>query len=135
VTRRTLRILIADDDGDTGLTLATILRTEGHEADIVLRGDEVLEVDRLLRPDALILDISLPRMSGYAVAREIRDRRGPTVAPLLIAVSGKWTKSSEQLLGKAVGFDHYLIKPCDPQEIVRLLEPLTMAGSAASGGN
>jgi DNA-binding response OmpR family regulator len=135
VTRRTLRILIADDDRDTGLTLATILRTEGHEADIVLRGDEVLEVDRLLRPDALILDISLPRMSGYAVAREIRDRRGPTVAPLLIAVSGKWTKSSEQLLGKAVGFDHYLIKPCDPQEIVRLLEPLTMAGSAASGGN
>jgi DNA-binding response OmpR family regulator len=135
VTRRTLRILIADDDRDTGLTLATILRTEGHDADIVLRGDEVLEIDRLLRPDALILDISLPRMSGYAVAREIRDRRGPTVAPLLIAVSGKWTKSSQQLLGKAVGFDHYLIKPCDPQEIVRLLEPLTMAGAAASGGN
>jgi DNA-binding response OmpR family regulator len=134
-TGRTLRILIADDDRDTGLTLATILRSEGHEAHIVLRGDEVLEVDRLFRPDALILDISLPGMSGYAVAREIRDRRGPGVGPLLIAVSGKWTKPSEKLLGRMVGFDHYLVKPCDPQEILRLLEPLTVAESSASGGS
>jgi DNA-binding response OmpR family regulator len=77
----------------------------------------------------------LPGMSGYAVAREIRDRRGPGVGPLLIAVSGKWTKPSEKLLGRMVGFDHYLVKPCDPQEIVRLLEPLTVAGSSASGGS
>lgn len=134
-TPRNLRILIADDDRDTAITLATILRTEGHEVHVALRGDEVLEVDRLLRPDALILDISLPGMSGYAVAREIRERRGPTVAPLLIAVSGKWTKPSERLLGQAVGFDHYLVKPCDPQEIVRLLEPLRGAGLSEAMGN
>lgn len=54
--------------------------------------------------------------------------------PLLIAVSGKWTKSTERLVGKAVGFDHYLIKPCDSQEIVQLLEPLTLAGSSESSG-
>lgn len=134
-TPRNLRILIADDDRDTALTLATILRTEGHEVHVALRGDEVLEVDRLLRPDALILDISLPGMSGYAVAREIRDRRGPTIAPLLIAVSGKWTKPSEKLLGQAVGFDHYLVKPCEPLEVVRLLEPLRGAGLSEAVGN
>jgi CheY-like chemotaxis protein len=134
-TRPTLRILIADDDRDTSLTLATILRTEGHEAHIVLRGDEVLALDRFIRPDVLILDINLPGASGYAVARDIRERRGPGIGPLLIAVSGKWTKPSEKLLGTAVGFDHYLVKPCDPQEIVRLLEPLRTADSSASGGN
>jgi DNA-binding response OmpR family regulator len=133
-TRRPLRILIADDDRDNGLTLAAILRSDGHEVHIVLRGDEVVEIARLFRPDALILDISLPGMSGYAVAREIRERRGPAVVPLLIALSGKWTKSSEKLVGKAVGFDHYLIKPCDSQEIVQLLEPLTLTGSSESGG-
>lgn len=133
-TPRNLRILIADDDRDNALTLATILRTEGHEAHIVLRGDEVLELDRLIRPDALILDISLPGMSGYAIAREIRERRGgPAYAPLLIAVSGKWTKPSEKMLGQAVGFDHYLIKPCDPQEIMRLLEPLRAGLSGVVG--
>lgn len=131
---RNLRILVADDDRDNALTLATILRTEGHEVHIALRGDEVVEVDRLLRPDALILDISLPGMSGYAVAREIRERRGPPIAPLLIAVSGKWTKASERLLGQAVGFDHYLVKPCDPLEIVRLLEPLRGSGPSEAMG-
>jgi DNA-binding response OmpR family regulator len=132
--RRPLRILIADDDRDTALTLATILRHEGHEAHIVLRGDEVVELDRFFRPDVLIVDISLPGMSGYAIAREIRERHESATTPLLIAVSGKWTKAAEKLLGQEVGFDYYLIKPCDPQEIVQLLGPLRMAESSASGG-
>ena len=133
-SRRSLRILIADDDRDTGLTLATILRDECHEVNVVLRGDEVLEVERLLRPDCVILDIDMPGMSGYAVAREIRDRRGD-VAPLLIAISGKWTKTSDKLLGKSVGFDHYLLKPSDPKELLALLEPLQSSSWSARIGN
>lgn len=114
------RILIADDERDTASMLAAILRDEGHEAHIVLRGDEVLEIDRLVRPDVVILDVNMPGMSGFAVAREIRTRRG-TTAPLLIAISGKWTRKEDQQLGEAAGFDHYLLKPCDPAEVVRLL--------------
>jgi DNA-binding response OmpR family regulator len=129
--RRSLRILIADDERDTGLTLATILRDEGHEVNVVLRGDEVMQVERLLRPDALILDIDMPGMSGYAIARQIREYRGP-LAPLLIAISGKWTKTSDQLVGKAVGFDHYLLKPCEPREVIGLLEPLRASSSGAA---
>ena len=121
--RRALRVLLADDDRDAVLTLAAILRSEGDEVATVLRGDEVLEVCRLFRPDVVVVDIIMPGMSGYAVAREIRERHGGR-GPLLIAVSGVYTKRPEQLLGEAVGFDHYLTKPCDPQEIVRLLEPL-----------
>jgi two-component system, OmpR family, response regulator len=121
--RRSLSIVIADDDRDTTVTLATILRDEGHEVHTVLRGDEILELCRYLRPDVVIADIDMPGMSGYAVARELRERHS-VLAPLLIAVSGKWTKTSDRLLGHAVGFHHYLPKPADPHELLAILEPL-----------
>ena len=122
-----LRILIADDDRDTANTLAALMRDEGHDVKVVLRGDEVLEVERLLRPDVLIIDINMPGMSGYAIARELREQRG-VVTPLLIAISGVWTRTSERLLGHAVGFDHYLLKPCDPGEIVAITSSYTQRG-------
>lgn len=115
-----LRVLIADDERDTAAMLAAILREEGHETHIVLRGDEVLEMDRLLRPDVVLLDVSMPGMSGFAVAREIRTRRG-VAAPLLVAISGKWTRKEDQSLGEGVGFDHYLLKPCDPKQLIEIL--------------
>ena len=133
--RHALRVLVADDDRDSALLLGVVLRDEGHEVHTVLRGDEVLELVRLVRPDAVILDINMPGMSGYAVAREITQRHG-NLRPLLIAVSGVWTKPSEQLVGSAVGFDHYLVKPYDVKQLLQLLEPLTRrsAGGQASGG-
>lgn len=126
--RRPLRVLIADDERDTAMTLAAILRDKGHEVQTVLRGDEALELCRLFRPDVVITDINMPGESGYAVARELRDRHGQ-LAPLLIAISGKWTKTSDRQVGKAVGFDHYLLKPCNPAELLPLMEPLRI-GSA-----
>jgi len=124
--RGPLRVLVADDDRDTATTLAVILRDEGHQVQTVLRGDEVLDMCRLFRPDVLIADINMPGESGYAIARELRERHGP-LAPLLIAISGQWTKASDRLLGQAVGFDHYLLKPCDPNELLPLLEPLRVS--------
>jgi len=126
--RRPLRVLIADDERDTAMTLAAILRDKGHEVQTVLRGDEALELCRLFRPDVVITDINMPGESGYAVARELRDRHGQ-LAPLLIAISGKWTQTSDRQVGKAVGFDHYLLKPCNPAELLPLMEPLRI-GSA-----
>lgn len=124
--------MIADDDRDTAAMLAVILRDEGHEVHTALRGDEVLEACRLMRPDAVVADINMPGMSGYAVAAELRKRHG-TLAPLLIAISGVWTKISDRMVGEAVGFDHYLLKPCDPRELLPLLEPLRLAGGAQAG--
>jgi DNA-binding response OmpR family regulator len=132
--RHSLRILVADDDRDAALMLAMLLRDEGHEVTTALRGDEVLELVRLMRPDAVILDINMPGMSGYAVARDIRERYGP-IRPLLIGISGVWTKTSERLLGRVVGFDHYLAKPYDHAQLLQFLEPLIRksdsTGSAA----
>jgi DNA-binding response OmpR family regulator len=125
--RHPLRLVVADDDRDTATTLASVLRDEGHAVLTVLRGDELLEACRLFRPDAVITDINMPGMSGYAVARELRERHG-SLAPLLIAISGVWTQPSDRLVGKAVGFDHYLLKPCNPNELLPLLEPLRASG-------
>ena len=113
------------------MTLAMVLRDEGHEVHMTLRGDEVPDTCRLLRPDVVVVDINMPGMSGYAIARELRERHG-TLAPLLIAISGVWTRSSDRLVGTAVGFDHYLLKPCEPREVLRLIEPLRTGSSDAS---
>jgi CheY-like chemotaxis protein len=119
--RRSLRLLLADDNRDEVMLLQVLLRDEGHEVHTCLRGDEVLELVRLLRPDVLLCDINMPGMSGYAVAREIKQRYA-IAAPLLIGVSGVWTKSPEVSLGHAIGFDHYLTKPFEPAELLRLLD-------------
>ena len=128
--RHRLRVLIADDDRDTTLMLGAILRDEGDEVHVSLRGDEVLDVVRLFRPDALVLDVNMPGMSGYGIAREIRDRYGH-LSPLLIAMSGVWTSASDRQAGKELGFDHYLVKPADPKQVLALLEPLR-SGQAKS---
>ena len=130
-TRKWLRVLVADDDRDTANMLALLLREEGHDVLVTLRGDEALETCRLFRPDVLIADINMPGTSGYAIARELRQRHGD-LAPLMIAVSGVWTSATDRLVGETVGFDHYLLKPCDPKEVIRLIEPLRSGQSEQS---
>ncbi|HUQ75409.1 MAG TPA: response regulator [Burkholderiales bacterium] len=126
-----LRILIADDDRDTAETLATILRDEGHDVNTVLRGDEVIALERGLRPQVLIVDINMPGMSGYAIAREVRQRRA-SGAPVMIGISGVWTKTSERSLAHAVGFDHYLLKPCEPSELIAILDRVAATPSRSA---
>lgn len=128
---RTLRIVIADDDRDTATTLAIILRDEGHEVHSVLRGDEVAEACRLMRPDAVIADINMPGMSGYAVAQELRNMFYPHPAPLLIAISGTWLHGSDRFLAHHLGFDHHLAKPCEPKELLEILGSRSSAAQPA----
>jgi DNA-binding response OmpR family regulator len=122
--RRRLCILVADDDRDTVEMLTIILRDEGHLAYGVYSGAEVLPLARTVMPDAIILDISVPGLSGYAVAREISATYLAVKRPLLIGISGKWKHPSDRMLARQVGFDHHLLKPCEPGEVLRLLEPL-----------
>jgi CheY-like chemotaxis protein len=120
-----LRVIVADDNRDIVLTLSAILSDEGHDVFGVHHVDEVLKTVRLVNPDALILDIEMPGRSGYAVAQEVRSLYyGSPRAPLLIAISGKWVKACDQMVARAVGFDHHLMKPCDPNELIELLAPL-----------
>ena len=124
--RRALNIVVADDERDTVLTLTAVLRDEGHHVRGVYRGDDVLRAVEAERPDAVILDIEMPGKSGFAIAQELHHTYGDDT-PLLIAISGKWTGQTDELLGRIVGFKHYCIKPCEPQKLLELLEPLTGA--------
>jgi DNA-binding response OmpR family regulator len=121
---RALRILLADDDRDTVATLSVLLTREGHVVHGVYAGNDVLPAARLLRPDAVILDIAIPQMSGYAVAQAIRQSFTDLRRPLLIAMSGMWKEFADREIARQVGFDHYLVKPAHPAELLALLEPL-----------
>jgi CheY-like chemotaxis protein len=119
-----LRVLVADDNRDTVLTLTLLLQSEGHEVRSAYNGIDVMRIARLHRFDAIIVDIEMPEMSGYAVAQEVRMHYFGTRVPLLVAISGKWNKPSEKLLAQAVGFDYHLEKPCDPNRLLSLLKGL-----------
>jgi len=119
---RSFRVLVADDDRDTVITLTMLLRDEGYEVQGVSTGRNVIGAILDFSPDAVILDINLPDLSGWEVARRIRERRGPQ--PLLIGISGEYKKGADKVLAHISGFDHYLVKPYDPQMIFAALDEL-----------
>lgn len=122
-TPRALRILVADDDRDTALTLMMILREEGHDVRAVHNGRNVMSTVIQEDPDAVVMDIHMPDVSGWQVAQTIRARR-QTKRPLLIGISGVYKGGSDKILANISGFDHYLVKPCAPAELLALLAPL-----------
>jgi CheY-like chemotaxis protein len=123
-----LRILVADDDRDCVDMLSFILRDEGHVVHGVYSGKDVLPAVRVFRPEVILVDISIPGMSGYAVAQAVRNSFVELRRPLMIALSGVWKERPDQMVAQQVGFDHHLGKPYDPKEVLRLLAPLQAAG-------
>jgi len=121
---RALRVIVADDDRDTVDTLAKLLEGEGHVVQRVYNGKEVLPAVRIMRPDAVILDVALPLMSGYAVAQALRESFTDVRRPLLIAISGVWKDFADRRVAEQVGFDHYLVKPANPARLVGILDSL-----------
>jgi len=100
--------------------LKLLLNDEGHDVVGLQRGAEVIATIEEFDPDAVVLDIAMPDKSGYEIAKEIRARYGE-IRPLLIAVSGRYKKASDRMLGEIVGFDHYLLKPYEPKDLLALL--------------
>ena len=117
---RQRRILIADDNRDSAETLAALLRMEGHEVTSVHDGPVALSVFSELKPDVALLDIGMPGLTGYEVARKMR-QSGPKVPLTLIAITG-WGQDIDKERAFAAGFDHHLTKPVDPQRLVELLK-------------
>jgi CheY-like chemotaxis protein len=117
-----LRVLIADDDRDGALTLGTVLELEGHEVCTVHGGQEALDAARDFRPDAVLLDIGMPKITGYEAARRLRLRYG-NECPVLIAITG-WKQASDKILASLAGFDHHVAKPYEPADIIELLKKI-----------
>jgi CheY-like chemotaxis protein len=122
------RILVADDDTDTVASLTILLREEGYEVRGVNRGGEVLQAIFQFAPDVVLLDIGMPQMSGYEVARALRDRYG-SARPALIAVTGR-TADTDRQQARAAGFEHHVAKPYEPNTLLRLIGELSGAAPA-----
>jgi signal transduction histidine kinase/CheY-like chemotaxis protein len=110
-------ILVVDDHPDTADTLAAILTAAGHQVEVAYSGLSALAAAEQLRPDAILLDLDLPRISGYEVARRLRSQSGLR-ATLLIALSGH---EGDEASARAAGFDQYLRKPIALRALERAL--------------
>ena len=126
--QRALRVLVADDDRDSVLTLMMLLRDEGHEVRGVYSGRQVMGHVLDFDPDVVLLDIAMPELSGWEVARTIRAQRGAD-RPVLIGISGEYKQGSDRVLAQILGFKHYLVKPYAPAELLALLAPSRDSGA------
>jgi CheY-like chemotaxis protein len=113
------RVVIVDDNVDAAESLAELLRLWGHEVWAVQDGAEALEVVPRARPEVVLLDIGLPGMSGYEVARRLRAQPGLSTVRL-IAMTG-YTREDYRLRSQEECFDDHLTKPVDPANLQRLL--------------
>jgi signal transduction histidine kinase/ActR/RegA family two-component response regulator len=128
-TRR--RILVADDNRDAAESLAMLLEMAGHEVRVAHHGQAALSLAQVFRPDTALLDIGMPDMSGYEVARSLR-REAWAENVQLIALTG-WGQESDRRRALEAGFDHHLIKPVDPDQLAGLIANDPGAGTAARG--
>jgi PAS domain S-box-containing protein len=112
------RVLVVDDNGDAAGTLAELLQMLGSEVSVAHDGASALAQTDQFRPDVVLLDISLPDMNGYEVARRIRSAHGPR-QPKLIALTG-WGQDEDKRLAQQAGFDEHWTKPVDPKRLQEL---------------
>jgi PAS domain S-box-containing protein len=111
------RILVVDDNQDAADSLASLLELDGHEVKAVYTGHAGLEEVENLQPDLVLLDIGLPRISGYEIAQRIKSSH-PSIS--VVALSG-YGRSEDKQRAVAAGFDAHLLKPVDFEELRALL--------------
>ncbi len=127
-----LRVLVVDDNVDAAKTLAMLLRLEGHEIRMEHDGLAAVEAAQAYAPDVVLLDIGLPGLDGYEVARRLRAI--PALADtVLVALTG-YGQEEDRRRSATAGFDHHLVKPIDLQTLASLLsgcEPITRVSASA----
>jgi CheY-like chemotaxis protein len=115
---RQLRVLVVEDNADAVHSFAALVRLLGHKVEFALNGHAAIDVARRLRPEIVFLDLGLPGLDGYEVARQVRMDLGEAVR--IIAVTAYGTDDARQASARA-GCEQHLVKPVDPQFIASLL--------------
>ena len=115
-----MRVLIVDDERDTVITLSALLADEGYQVRGVYKGLDALDSIREFDPHIVLIDLALPDVSGWEVARRIRASYGDE-RHKLISITGRYKQGSDRVLGQLAGFNYFMEKPCDPQALVALL--------------
>lgn len=122
-TKRPTRALIVDDNKDAAELLMLSLNAAGHEAYVAHTGQGALDLAKSILPHALFLDIGLPDLDGYQVAKKIRSMPQMDGA-ILVALTG-YGQPQDELQAKAAGFDHHLVKPAKMEAVLSLLQSVT----------
>jgi CheY-like chemotaxis protein len=120
---------VVDDDRDNAEGLARLLRRSGHEVDVALDGKTALQKVRAKQPDVVLLDICMPGMDGYEVARQLRALFQDRV--WLFALTALSSEEDRRGCLEA-GFDLHLVKPADPWEVRNLLWEVAFAKAFSS---
>lgn len=113
------RVLIIDDNRDAAMSLAVLIRTMGHQAEVAFNGDSALEIAPRFRPEIIFLDLVLPDCDGCDLAREVRQQPGPE-SMRIFAVTG-YGGEVEQRRSTEAGCEAHLVKPVDPRFVESLL--------------
>ena len=113
------RVLLADDNVDYAASLAMILRSLGHEVVVTHDGAQALAAAREFRPSVAFLDIGLPKLHGYALARELRSHPSTRDA-VLVAITG-WGQERDRQQAREAGFDHHFVKPVGVDQLLDVL--------------
>jgi PAS domain S-box-containing protein len=125
---RPLRLMVVDDNADAAHTLGVLLEAIGHRVDVLTDSRLALERAAASPPDAFILDIGMPHVDGYELARRIRSIHAAH-RPVLIALTG-YGSPSDRERAQLAGFDHHLVKPVDADVLMRLLHEIGAAAAA-----
>jgi CheY-like chemotaxis protein len=112
-------VLIADDNAEFADSLAALLGARGHEVRVAHDGAQALREVETFTPEFALLDIGMPKVHGYELARRLRERAA-TANCVLVAVTG-WGQEDDRRRAREAGFDRHLVKPVDPSDIEAIL--------------
>jgi len=113
------RVLVVDDNVDAASMMAALVRQLGHDVVVVHDGPSALQAAEAYRPEIILLDLGMPGMNGFEVARSLRER-GISPTPRIVAVTG-WGKPEDERRTREAGFDMHLIKPVEESQIRQAL--------------
>ena len=119
---RRMRVLVVDDNVDAAQTLQLLLEAGGHRVRVAHTALEALEIAQATSPELCLLDIGLPDISGYDLARGLRSMAG-TAKATLVAVTG-YGRREDRDMADAAGFNHYFVKPVDVEALLALIAKL-----------
>ena len=117
-----LRILVVDDNRDAAQSLAMLLQMMGNNVHTAHDGEEAVTAAREFQPHVVLCDIGLPKLNGYEACRQMKAQAWDKKM-ILIAVTG-WGQDDDRRKSEEAGFDHHLVKPVDPQSLMKLLAEL-----------
>lgn len=124
-----LSVLIVEDRADVAQSTAELLTLLGHSPRVARTGAEALAHATAAAPDVVILDLGLPDLDGWDVARALRSRTGPQPVIVVVTARGTW---ADQIASADVGVDLHLVKPVDPAVLTKLLAGLRDARTRRS---